>query len=62
MSPLAAWICWIIGGVIYQVGRVMLGFPPQPQQFFDSVWWTGFALLMVHFGHVRFPAQPIEEK
>jgi len=42
-------IGFVIGGALYQAGKIALGFPPTFGTYFDSLYWGGSALLCSWF-------------
>lgn len=36
----------VIGGVVYQAGKYLLGFPLTPAALFDGIYWSAAALLI----------------
>lgn len=53
MSPLAMWICFVVGGSLYQATKWCFGFTPDWNELFNGAYYTGAAMLVVHFVMVR---------
>ncbi len=39
------WIFLILGGLVYQCAKIVLGYAPKWEDVLDCAWWSGVALL-----------------
>lgn len=49
MSKLLFWVCFVVGTIVYNVGKHLLGFEVQMGDAFAAIYWSGTSLLFWHF-------------